>query len=89
MPREDGTGPRGLGAGTGRGLGPCGSGRRGLGVGFARGLGRGFGRVFGFRRSYTYKEPSKEEKIKALEQEKADVEEELKEIKKEIEEMNK
>jgi len=36
MPGQDGTGPLGQGAGTGRGLGPCGSGVR-------RGRGRGFG----------------------------------------------
>jgi len=39
MPRIDGTGPRGFGPMTGRGLGPCGSGNaRGFGRG--RGLGR-------------------------------------------------
>lgn len=34
MPNRDGTGPRGNGPRTGRGLGPCGDGQ-------ARGLGRG------------------------------------------------
>lgn len=33
MPNMDGTGPRGQGAGTGRGLGPCGAGKR---MGFGR-----------------------------------------------------
>ena len=37
MPRFDGTGPRGLGPMTGRGLGPC-----GLGLGRGGGYGRGF-----------------------------------------------
>lgn len=31
MPNFDGTGPRGQGAGTGRGFGPCGGMRRGFG----------------------------------------------------------
>ncbi len=40
MPAGDGTGPWGLGPGTGRGLGPCGGGyRRGR---FGRGFGRGW-----------------------------------------------
>ena len=46
MPRQDGTGPLGQGAITGRGLGPCGGGMR-------RGFGRGLGRRFGLR----YAEP--------------------------------
>lgn len=57
MPKRDGTGPMGIGAMTGRGLGPCtganavkyGAGLGlGLGLGLAcrRGFGRGFGRCF-------------------------------------------
>ena len=38
MPRQDGTGPMGQGAKTGRGLGPCGT-----GLAWGRGMGRGFG----------------------------------------------
>ena len=61
MPRGDGTGPMGMGAMTGRGLGLCsgvnaplygrGFGRgcqRGFGRGFGRGLGAGFGRGLGY-----------------------------------------
>lgn len=33
MPQRNGTGPRGMGPGTGRGLGPCGGGRCGSGWG--------------------------------------------------------
>jgi len=44
MPFEDGTGPDGMGPGTGRGLGPCGAGAR-RGLGFRRGFGRGRGQV--------------------------------------------
>ncbi|MBS3099889.1 DUF5320 domain-containing protein [Candidatus Pacearchaeota archaeon] len=40
MPNMDKTGPQGMGAMTGRGLGPCGGGMR---RGFSRGCGRGFG----------------------------------------------
>lgn len=55
MPRGDGTGPRGQGPRTGRGLGSCPSVgrkprvgvRRGLGMGQGRGLGMGQGRVQG------------------------------------------
>ena len=46
MPRGDGTGPLGLGALTGRGMGVC----RGAGVpaaGWGRGLGRGLGLAMG------------------------------------------
>lgn len=54
MPRQNGTGPMGQGAGTGRGLGPCG-----------RGLRRGYG--FGFRRFFSSKNElealNKEEEI--------------------------
>jgi len=62
MPRMDGTGPMGMGAATGRGLGICTGAYtnranyvrrgRGLGMGFrrfaGRGLGRGFKEGFGF-----------------------------------------
>ncbi len=92
MPGGDGTGPQGLGPGTGWGLGPCGAGMR-------RGLGRGFrGGGFGFRRmavapaAPVYREPvelSKEEKIKILEADRADIEAEREAVKKEMEELKK
>lgn len=43
MPMRDGTGPRGIGPRTGRGLGPCGNGER---RGYGRGRGRRMGRCF-------------------------------------------
>jgi len=48
MPRGDGTGPRGQGPKTGRGLGPGGTGTEGVpaseeNIGFFRRLGRGLG----------------------------------------------
>ena len=86
MPGRDGTGPYGEGPLTGRGLGPC-----GRGLAFRGGLGRGFGRGFGFRRvpaypAYGYEpvEITKEQKIKVLETERAEIEAELKELEKEI-----
>jgi hypothetical protein len=58
MPRQNGTGPMGQGAGTGRGFGPCG-----------RGLRRGYG--FGFRRFFSSKNELKvlEEEEKTLKEE--------------------
>ena len=70
MPRQDGTGPLGQGAITGRGLGPCGGGMR-------RGFGRGFCRGLEFRRPVTL---TKDEEKKILEQELKDIESEKKEI---------
>ncbi|MGM0688739.1 MAG: DUF5320 family protein [Bacillota bacterium] len=43
MPGFDGTGPLGVGPGTGGGFGPCGTGRIGM-WGFRGGCGRGFHR---------------------------------------------
>jgi hypothetical protein len=70
MPKFDGTGPQGYGAGTGRGFGSCCS---GLG---ARG---GFGRGYGFR-NYTKQDEKSiiEEDIKILKEELKAAEEELK-----------
>lgn len=53
MPGRDGTGPSGLGAMTGRGLGFCsgvGVGRYGSGFGAGYGRGLGFGLGYGCRR---------------------------------------
>jgi hypothetical protein len=75
MPAGDGTGPFGLGPGTGRGLGPCGGGyRRGwAGRGFGRGRGFGWGRGwFGRGRAW-----SAEDEKAALDQEEQFLKEEL------------
>ncbi len=92
MPGQDGTGPQGLGSGTGWGRGPCGAGMRSS-------FGRGFrGRGFGFRRmavapaAPVSREPvelSKEEKVKILEADRKDIEAELEAVKKELEEIKK
>jgi len=86
MPAFDGTGPWGLGPGTGWGMGPCGAGRA-----WRRGWGRGlgYGRGFGLRRfwgypygAYRYQpQITKKEEKEMLEDEVTDLEEELKAIK--------
>jgi len=73
MPNKDGTGPRGMGALSGRGLGPCGGGMR-----------RGCGRGFGYRRQVTLTE-AEEEKI--LEADLKDIEVEKEAIQKRLKEM--
>ncbi len=53
MPGRDGTGPMGLGAGAGRGLGPCATypvqQGCGLGLGRRNGFRSGFGRGFAYQ----------------------------------------
>lgn len=73
MPKLNGTGPMGQGAGTGRGIGPCGS-----GMGMRRGCGCQGGYGFGFRRFISPKN-----ELVALENEEKILEEELAAIKKE------
>jgi len=95
MPRGDRTGPDGRGPMTGRRMGFC-TGynmpgfenqqfRRGQGMGL--GFGRGFGRRQYFNeptpQPVEYKEPTKEEFLKELETQKADLEKTIKELKKE------
>ncbi len=78
MPGQDGTGPQGQGAMTGRGMGPCGGGMR-------RGCGGGFGwRRFGFSGAGYEVEMTKEQKLKVLEAEQTELEAELQEVKKAI-----
>ncbi|OGZ32457.1 MAG: hypothetical protein A2V69_02455 [Candidatus Portnoybacteria bacterium RBG_13_40_8] len=72
MPRLDGTGPMGYGAGTGRGFGPC-----------CSGLGRGLGRGYGFRRTWTKQDEKTalEEEVKILKEELKVTEEGLRSLK--------
>lgn len=76
MPGRDRTGPSGDGPRTGRGLGPCEGGLR-------RGCGRGRGyRRIGFQSAgISTVELSKDQQIKILEEDKADIEAKLKELK--------
>lgn len=72
MPGFDGTGPRGLGPRTGRGLGPCGGGyRRGYG---RRGYGAGYGRGWGYNNPNP---PTKEEEKENLERDLEDIKKRL------------
>ena len=81
MPNFDGTGPQGMGAMTGRGLGPCGGGMR-------RGCGRGFGRGFGWKRGFaTPVTLTKEEEKKILEADLKDIEVEKEAIQRRLKEM--
>jgi len=73
MPRLNGTGPRGQGPRTGRGLGNCQGAGQGVGRGFGRGLGQGRGRFFRF----AGKALTKEEQKKSLEKEKKAIEQEI------------
>ncbi len=72
MPFGDGTGPRGLGPRTGRGLGPCEA-----GLARERRYGRGFGRGYGW---WAYNPVTREEEKRILEAEKKSIEQRLKEI---------
>ena len=81
MPGQDGTGPFGQGAMTGRGLGPCGGGMR-------RGCGRGFGRGMGFRRGLsTSVTLTKDEEKKILEADLKNIEVEKEAIQNRLKEM--
>jgi hypothetical protein len=78
MPNFNGTGPQGIGAMTGRGLGYCRGGMQGC-------FGKGYTRSFGFRRRITLtKEEEKkilEAELKEIDLEKQEIEKKLKEIK--------
>lgn len=71
MPGFNGTGPRGFGPGTGRGIGPCGG-----GAAYSRG-----GRGSRWKRFLRYTPPSKKEEKEMLSEEAKILEEELKNIK--------
>ncbi|MFH1174460.1 MAG: DUF5320 domain-containing protein [archaeon] len=76
MPNMDGTGPRGLGSISGRGLGPCGCGQK-------RGFGRGFG-----NRTQQIMNLSKEEQKKILEAQLKDMASQKQAIESRINELN-
>jgi len=90
MPGRDGTGPRGIGSMTGRGLGLC-TGTKaakygaGLGIGLGLGLAcrRGFGRGFG--RGVASNEVSSETKKELLQEQKDALQNRLKVIDQQLE----
>lgn len=82
MPRQNGTGPTGMGPMTGRGMGPCGG-----GMTYGR---RGGGRGFGWRRFWGfYPAPNitKKEESEILSEEVQILEEELKAVKARLDEI--
>jgi hypothetical protein len=82
----DGTGPRGQGPMTGRGMGNCaGTNRVGSRAGFGFGRGRGCGNGQGLGRSFV----SPKNNLQALESEKQSIEEELEILREEIETLKK
>jgi len=96
MPGFDGTGPRGLGPLTGRGLGPCGGVRTSrLGRWFGRGRGLGWGFPLRYGPSVISDEPVRRSRLTAdeekelLSREKELLEAEKKAIEREIEEIEK
>jgi len=76
MPKQDGTGPQGMGPKTGRGFGPC-----GLGLNWRQkaGTGRGMGRYF----SCWNQPQTKQDQAKALTDYKKALQEELEDVNKE------
>ena len=80
MPRQDKTGPMGMGPGTGRGMGPCGGGL---------GKGRGFGRVMCGWHWRQFQSLPKDEKKELLSGEIEDLKEELKMVEEELKELEK
>ncbi|MFA5777467.1 MAG: DUF5320 domain-containing protein [Parcubacteria group bacterium] len=90
MPRQNGTGPMGMGPMSGRGMGPCAvpAGRQGGGMIYGRR--QGGGRGLGWRRFWGYyPAPSvdKKEETKILSEEAEVLEEELKAVKARLEEI--
>ena len=78
----NGTGPQGMGAMTGRGLGPCGAGMR---RGFGRGFGRGMG--FGWRARSMQVMPIQQPTVITEKQEREMLETDLSELKEEMKEI--
>ena len=83
MPRFNGTGPRGFGPMTGRGMGPC---APGYGLGRGMGLGRGYGWQ-DFYPTYPYRNMTQKEELEVLENESESLKEELEGIKERIVEL--
>lgn len=74
MPRLDGTGPRGMGPMTGRGLGPC-------GYGYGRGRGMGYGLPWSYRQpTVTEEKTIVQDDIAALKEELKAAEERLSQL---------
>ena len=72
MPRQDQTGPRGIGSLTGRGIGPC-----GMGCSVGRGYGKGYGK-------WIYQPANKNEEKEILKNDLEILENEVKTVKEKI-----
>jgi len=82
MPGFDGTGPWGMGPGTGWGLGPCGAGRAWRrGVGFGRGW---FGRGRGFGWRWWWMNYSPQDELEFLKNQKEYIEQRINELENEL-----
>ncbi|NLA73702.1 MAG: DUF5320 domain-containing protein [Clostridiales bacterium] len=87
MPGRDGTGPAGLGALTGRGLGFCtGSKAVKYGVGLGMGLGLGLACRRGFGRGFFARQASPEMGKELLKEQKSMLQEQLKAINEQLQE---
>lgn len=84
MPMKDKTGPRGMGPGSGRGLGPCGT-----GVAGGLGWGRGYGRVMCGWFWRKYQTMPKGERKEILKAEAEDLKQELEMVQGELKELEK
>jgi hypothetical protein len=84
MPRQDKTGPMGMGPRSGRGMGPCGA-----GYGPGLGLGRGYGRVMCGWFYRQYQSLPKNERKELLKSEIEDLKQELKMAEEELKELGK
>ncbi|MDH4358378.1 MAG: DUF5320 domain-containing protein [Candidatus Berkelbacteria bacterium] len=80
MPRFDGTGPMGMGAGTGRGLGPC-------GAGFRRGFGRSCPWIWGQAGNSPRMYLTRSEELESLKDEAKDLEADLKAVRERVDEL--
>ena len=79
MPRQDKTGPMGMGPGTGRGMGPCG---KGLDSGL--GMGRGYGRAMCGWFYRKYQAMPKDERRELLKSEIEDLKQEMQMVEEEL-----
>lgn len=84
MPRQDKTGPMGMGPRTGRGMGPCGG-----GYGWGLGQGRGYGRAMCGWFYRKYQTMSKSERKDLLKDEIEDLKQELQMVEGELKELEK
>lgn len=88
MPRRDGTGPAGVGAMTGRGLGPCADAAEvRYGVGRGRGLGLGRGRKRGLGRGFAASRASAITEKELLQEERSILQGQLDAVNKQLEDL--